>query len=93
VEWQAAPDWVHRPALDGVHDKRNRARRLEHVVHRLGCADPVSPLERLAECDQAIGAGRGVREVFCDGLDPTDIPDAALAGSAVPLGQHCCVGV
>jgi hypothetical protein len=69
------------------------AARLEHVVHGLGDAGLVRPVEGLPERDQAVRPGRRLGKLLCAGANPAHVREAARVGGATALGEHRRVGV
>ena len=80
-------------ALDRVHDQSQGTTGLEHVVHHLGDAGLVRPVEGLAERHQPKGARCGRRKLLGQRLDPVDVRDAPFVGEATSLGEHCRIGI
>jgi len=76
-----------------VDDQCQRTAGLQHVVDRLGHPLLVGPVEGLAEGHQPVRPWRDRGQVLGQALDPPDVHDSFLRGSATALREHAGVRV
>src|SRR5215213_7363844 len=76
-----------------MNDQGKRAPRLQHVVHDLGYAGLVGPVEGLTEGDQWVRSRCCGRKILGSSLNPADVRDTQFLAESATFGEHRGVGV